>query len=438
VAAAAIMTGALGIAIAGARAPASATTVGLDRSPVVVLGASLLPRISAAASDEDWRRSLDPIRGSDLAHLRGAARDRDVIVVVLESTAAYALPPYGAGEDPMPNLTRIARQALVAENAYAVYPESIRAMLALFAARHPALGTPAEHYGRAPLPSLARSLGARGYRTALFHSGRFDYLGMREVVGALGVDVAEDAGDIGGERQSSFGVEERATVARILRWVAERAPDERLCLAYLPIAGHHPYDSPEPGPFTGDREIDAWRNALHYLDRAIAELVRGLAALGRERALLVFAGDHGEAFGQHPRNVGHSFYLYEENVRVPLIVVAPGLFDRQVRTSTIASHVDVAPTILDLLGVESPAGWEGSSLLDGAPRAALFLTDYAMPWVGLRDGRWKVLLDLDSGRCEVFDLVADPGERRDLSLLLPDRLAEWRQRRERWAASPRP
>ena len=86
--------------------------------------------------------------------------------------------------------------------------------------------------------------------------------------------------------------------------------------------------------------------------------------LGRyENSLFVFCGDHGEAFGEHAGNFGHTLYLYEENVRVPLVVFAPGLTTAQRRVPHLASVIDIAPTILDMLGLEIPSVYQGVSLL---------------------------------------------------------------------------
>src|SRR6185369_10424148 len=118
------------------------------------------------------------------------------------------LRPYGAAEDPMPNLTRLTSQAVLFENAYAVYPESIKGLFSVLCSRYPALDTAPELCARAGASAVAERLAAEGYRTALFHSGRFHYLGMDEVVQRRGFQILADAGDIGGNHESSFGVDD--------------------------------------------------------------------------------------------------------------------------------------------------------------------------------------------------------------------------------------
>ena len=158
-----------------------------------------------------------------------------------------------------------------------------------------------------------------GYRTAMFHSGRFGYLGMESIIRHRGYQTLEDAGDIGGNHNSSFGVDEPATVARMLAWIDGLPRGQRFFLTYLPIAGHHPYATPERGPFAGTAEIDQYRNALHYGDASLGALIEGLRARGLEQnTVWVIYGDHGEAFHQHEGNYGHTFFLYDENVHVPV------------------------------------------------------------------------------------------------------------------------
>ncbi|MBK9384465.1 MAG: sulfatase-like hydrolase/transferase [Planctomycetes bacterium] len=329
------------------------------------------------------------------------------------------------------------RGGLRVDAAYAAYPESIRGLVALFFGLHPAPGLEAHDYAGLRAPALADELRSLGCRTALFHAGWFDYLGMRPIVEAARFDLALDARAIGGESAASFGVPEERAIARALQWVDELPPEQRFALVYLPIAGHHPYAAPRGGPFEGRDEREAWGNALHYADREVARLWRELRARrGSRPLLLAVVGDHGQAFGEHPRNVGHSFFLYEENLRVPLCFAVAGLELPPAEISGVASHVDVLPTLLDLLGAEERAeDMDGRSLLREEDGAALFFADYGLPLIGLREGRWKWVYDLASERSELFDLARDPGETRNLAAVEPERCAAYAQRSQNlWGA----
>ena len=428
------------LAVLGPLATSQVDTAGMGRNAITALATTAMPRITAHVADDrsarGWRDSTPdaslPIE--DLTRLRGAASGRNVVLIVLESAGAQYVKSYG--DTAMPNLSKLAESSLIFENAYSVYPESIKGVFAVLCSRYPAMDTNAENYSRITTPSIAAVLKQKGYRTALFHSGRFMYLGMEAVVENRGYELLEDAGAIGGNSESSFGVEEQATVRRALAWIDSLETGERFFLTYLPIAGHHPYNTPEPGPFPERSESDRYLNALHYADASLGALFNGLRERGLEdRTLFVIFGDHGEAFGQHEGNYGHSLFLYDENLHVPYLIAAPGLIKEQVVVARPISLIDTGPTILDLLGSAQAPGYQGVTALEGRPNAALFYTDYSLSLMGLRDGCWKFIYELESGRSKLFDICADAAESKDLSLLDADRVKAYRLRLSEWASA---
>jgi phosphoglycerol transferase MdoB-like AlkP superfamily enzyme len=422
----------------GPVAAARLDTQGRERNAWTALAVGTMAPAAATAAPRDWRASDLSVPDVDLLYLRGAAAGRNVILVSLESTASRYLGMYGAGEDVAPNLSDLARSAVVFDNAYAVYPESVKGLLSTLCSTSPPFDTTAVAYSAAPCRSIAALLSSHGYRTALFHSGRFAYLGMDAAIRNRGYDVLADAGDIGGAHDSSFGIDEPSTVASLLRWIDAGPAGRPFFATYLPIAGHHPYETPERGPFPDRDEFGRYRNALHYGDAALGTLRRGLQARGLDRKTLwVVLGDHGEAFGQHEGNYGHTFQLYDENVRVPYLLAAPGLLAGPVRARRVVSLVDTAPTIADVLGVPAPSDYQGRSMLDGRPRMALFFTDYSLALAGLRDGPRKIIHDLRSGRSRWFDVEHDPGETVDLSSRYPVETRRYAETLEAWSASGR-
>ena len=434
----------IGVVALGPTAITRVDTHGLDRNAWSALAIGLFPRVPAQAAVTDWRvppvayAAGAPDRGhaSDLSRLRGAAAGRNVVLVSLESTAAQYVGVYGARPDATPNLTALARAALVFDRAYAVYPESIKGLQSVLCSTYPTFDRRVETSATAPCRSIASVLSARGYHTALFHSGRFGYLGMDRVIRDRGFDLLADAGEIGGNRESSFGVDDAATAAHLLGWIDSLPRGEPFFVTYLPIAGHHPYDAPEPGPFPDPDDLGRYRNALHYGDAVLGSLVRGLDVRGHGRdTLWLVIGDHGEAFGQHDGNFGHTFQLFEENVHVPFIVAVPGLTASETRLSDLVSLIDTAPTLLDLLGIDAPQTYQGQSALDAGPRMALFFADYSLGLLGLRDGSSKYIYEIESARSRLFDLERDPGELHDIAEHYPDRTAWYRERLLAWIAA---
>ncbi len=421
------------IVLLGPLAARRVDTRGMDRNVITALIGVSSPRINGLESD--WRASRFPSPpAEDLSRLRGAARGFNVVMVGLESTAAQYLSLYGGEYDVMPNLTALARRALVFDNAYAVYPESIKGLFSVLCSEYPAFDSQPEQYEKVGCRSIAAILANAGYRTALFHSGRFGYLGMESIIRHRGYQTLEDAGDIGGNHNSSFGVDEPATVARMLAWIDALPRSQRFFLTYLPIAGHHPYATPEPGPFDGSIEINQYRNALHYGDVSLGAFVEGLRARGLEQnTLWIIYGDHGEAFHQHEGNYGHTFFLYEENVHVPFLIA--GLTQGQQRVRKPVSLVDTAPTILDLAGIPPPPDYQGRTMLDNVPRMSLFLADYSLGLLGLRDGPWKFVYETASARSKLFDLTKDPREVSDVSAAQAARASWYAQVLRNWSGA---
>ena len=125
---------------------------------------------------------------------------------------------------------------------------------------------------------LQKALRETGYRTAIFHSGRFGYLGMAPMIEGRGFDVREDAGAIGGHVRSSFGVDEPSTVRRMLEWVDSLESRERFFLMYLPVAGHHPYATPDyPGPVRGSGRFRSVSQLAALRRRCAARVHRRIA-----------------------------------------------------------------------------------------------------------------------------------------------------------------
>jgi phosphoglycerol transferase MdoB-like AlkP superfamily enzyme len=378
----------------------------------------------------------------DITHFAGAARGRNVVWVILESTAAEYLGAYGGVPDPTPHLTNLADNAVVFDTAYAAYPESIKGLFSMLCSTAPAAETTAADYvvDRVPCPSIATLLAGAGYRTAFFHSGRFRYLGMQGILDGRGFHELHDAESVGGKYASSFGTDDASTVARLLTFVDGLPKEQKFFAIYSPISGHHPYKSPGvgPRPFPEKTERDRYLNDLFAGDAAFGDLIDGLRRRGRfESTLFVVVGDHGEAFHQHEGNFAHTLFLYEENVRVPMILAMPGITVGRVRAPQIASLLDLGPTTLALLGLELPKATQGRSLLVPEAGAARFYTDHGPLKLGLRHGRFKLIHETEHDRSRLFDLVADPQERNDVAPAEVERVALYRRHVLDWSAQER-
>ncbi|MDF1798725.1 MAG: sulfatase-like hydrolase/transferase [Planctomycetota bacterium] len=210
-------------------------------------------------------------------------------------------------------------------------------------------------------------------------------------------------------------------------------------------------------PADGTVEVDLWLNdyprkearyaryaeEIAMVDVAIGELIADLKTAGRwDDSLVVFTSDHGEGLAQHGI-IGHVGGLFEEQLHVPLLVKLPaGEAWQPVRSQLeqmskrVVRHVDLVPTLLELLGLPPLAGQEGRSLLDpdladGTSLEVLGQThapEARFDLYSLRDERWKLIYAPDSRRFQMFDIQADPAEEQDVFAEHGDERIEWQVR----------
>jgi len=169
---------------------------------------------------------------------------------------------------------------------------------------------------------------------------------------------------------------------------------------------------------------------VHQADRHLGRLFNAL----RERnladdTLVVVTGDHGEAFGDPHEVMGHGGGLFEENLRVPLMFWNPRLFPTGERVETVGGHIDVCPTLAQILGIEPPKNWQGASLFSpDHPGRAYFLADLSGYIFGMTDSRYKYMFHFTDGHQRLYDLQQDPLEQHDLSSEHPEIASPMRAR----------
>jgi arylsulfatase A-like enzyme len=188
---------------------------------------------------------------------------------------------------------------------------------------------------------------------------------------------------------------------------------------------HQPYIAPRRFRESGDATVrDDYRAEVRHLDHYVGALLAELRARGDyDRALIVFTSDHGEELlesrGGEPAAPRHGHTLFDELLRVPLIVKLPGSRLAGTRRTDPVSLVDVAPTILGALGIAAPSGFRGVDLLqagppagDAAPRLLFAETIlYGPQQRAALHGETKLILRSESDQAEAYDLAADPLER---------------------------
>lgn len=365
-------------------------------------GEDRTPRLSRAERRALYEREA---RARAAADRYGGLPGANIVLLTSDALRADQLGAYGSRLGLSPNLDRLADSGVRFEHPYCAAPHSSFSLTSLHTGEYL---QEAVELGRAETrATIADALNEAGYVTAAFYTrGIFHTEGERLRAydeSRFGFSIA-DHGNRVAEALTDRGIEE------IDRLVSRGEPKFFLWLHYFDT--HEPYRSTE----LGDHPIDRYRGEVKHVDREIARFLRhAKRVLGRD-TIFVLTADHGEEFKEHGGHY-HGSTLYEEQVRVPLIFAAPGLTRRVVHSPV--GLVDVAPTLLRLVGVEPPASMRGADL-----RPLLYAGDGATPalpaFAAVTHKKmvvrwpWKLVADLQYGTYELYDLEADPGERTNL------------------------
>jgi arylsulfatase A-like enzyme len=426
------------------------------------------PRVlgEAAAPAQRAYAPSDAAKGEAIA--RRASRF-NVVLLVLDAARAQQFGCYGYGRATTPEIDRIASEGVVFERAFTPAVYTLGAMSSVWTSQYPDRHHSTVSYAD-PLPkdrlTLAETLGARGLATAGFvanavagpvHGFDRGFAEFHEVYRMF-----EDLGSRG------------AAFDRVLPpWLAQHRGERFFLYAHY-REPHFPYDPGPPfdtqfgadAPLTvAQRRDKTWYTDVNqgrvtatpdeiahlvrlydgnlaYVDREVGALRRALERQGLwDHTVLIVTADHGEQL--HEKGyVSHSAQVYEQSTHVPLIVRIPG-GPRGVRVGHLVDHLDLAPTVLDLLGAPATPfakQAQGTTLLpmlagagartgDGSGEGVLSLsrTVWDRPVYALRDVGYKLVYDTRTGREELYDLAADPGETKDLSAARAVRGAYYRQ-----------
>ena len=376
-----------------------------------------------------------------------------------------------------PSLARFAGEAVVFASAFSQGPYTNMSMPSLFTGRYPSQLAPIEVHGVYGVsvrgaPTLATLLAAAGYHTLGFHSNPFlsRVFGFDRGFAEFYDDLLLDGARLPAHWKLLLNRVHRlgrstpflpaAALNRVVVAGLERAREPFFLWVHY-MDPHGPYAAGGWGPLGKLRAERLWRKATRRPEeisgpehdqlwagyrRRIASLDEHLGALFAEftrrglweNSLVVVTADHGDEFGEHG-GYTHTHKLYDELIHVPLVVRAPGAASR--RVEEVVELVQVVPTVLGEAGVPLPEGLAGDSLEPrragaptGASGASLSEGELIPNYIGcLREKNWKFIGEERSGREELYELGADPDERRNVIAAHPqvaDRLREkWFERR---------
>lgn len=360
-----------------------------------------------------------------------------VVLVSIDTLRSDHLPVYGYRGVMTPTIDALRREAVLFRHAYTPTPLTLPAHVSLLTGVLPETHGVRDNVGyrldpvrrgRGEPPLLAPLLRARGYATAAAVSA---YVLQGKSGIAEGFDLYEDSIEfLAGRGLGQLQRPGSETLGRLLPWL--RQNHERPFFVWFHL--YEPHSPYQPSPVYAARGATPYDGEIALADAIVGELFAELRRLDRwDDSLVILLADHGEGLGEHGEEE-HGVLLYREAIQVPLLLKLPRGRLGGATSEAPVSLVDVAPTIGDLLGLPRAPAWQRPSLLaslgDGrvpAPQTIYAETFYPrlhFGWSDLAaaaDGRFHLVMGREP---ELYDLAADPGERRNL---LPRELAAFRR-----------
>jgi arylsulfatase A-like enzyme/Tfp pilus assembly protein PilF len=391
-----------------------------------------------------WLRALGPVALLALG-CAPKADELNVLILTLDTTRASAFGAYGYDPARTPNFDRFsAERAVRFAHAITPVPITFPSHSTIMTGTYPVFhGVHDNDYYRLDdkVTTLAEILQGRGYTTAAF-VGAYPLDSQVNLIQGFDLyddDFEEDwtAAEKRARTALSFGFLERKSDRvnlAVKRWLDEHAT-ERFFLWVHYFDPHQPYDAAPP---YDSLLADPYDAEIAFMDEGFGNL---LALLGQhgllEHTLVVIVGDHGEAKGQHGEPT-HASFVYDATINVPLWVAHPRLGTPGSAVPATVRTLDVAPTVLDLLGIEPPEemqgrslrplledpnrGWEEPSLIES------YYTRFQFGWAPLRglvaDG-WKYI---EGPKPELYEVGDDPDELTNLVERQPEKAAEMAER----------
>ncbi len=296
------------------------------------------------------------------AYKRKQLKDLNVILFTLDTLRADFVSAYEKGKAETPHMDRVAQEGALFETCIAQTPLTLPSHTSILSASYPLYHQVRDNGGFLVPDSLefvSEILQKEGFATSAFIGS---YVLHSKWGINQGFDTYSDGFDLSKYKKISLGnIQKRAdeVLGNAKKWLLANKKKKFFTWIHL-YDPHTPYDP--PSPFKEKYPNRPYRGEVEYMDHYLGLFFDFLKEEGiYDKSLIIMAADHGESLGQHGENT-HGFFIYEPTVRVPLIIRAPFKFPAR-RIKNIVELIDLAPTILDALGIPIPPSYQGQSLL---------------------------------------------------------------------------
>lgn len=283
-----------------------------------------------------------------------------------------------------------------------------------------------------PFISLAYLLSKHGYESIYHHNGLLEFENQTEFFSKYGYKELVGRDDILKRYPkaplTSWGVHDEYLMRYSADVLEKKIKEARqpIFLTMFTISNHHPWTLPTDMRKTSlnnikDLRYEKFLYTMNYSDYCLGEFIKILREKKLTEDIVFFIlGDHGYPMGEHHNNHVEQRYLYEENVKVPLLILSDGRIKDPQHLDEPGSQIDLIPTIMDLCKMKGLNHARGTTLLRKAERQVFFHNPYAYRFYGTRKGPYKLIYTKSSKELELYDLVLDPDERYDISGKFPE------------------
>ncbi len=387
----------------------------------------------------------------------------NIILIISDALRPDHLGCYGYSRNTSPNIDRIAREGIIFNRAYAQGNWTLASTSTLFTSLHPTSHNALSRKRILPkeAKTLIENLKVAGYKTAGFSNSPFFmenfglrqgfdyfYTGQSNFIWKLHFFV------IGKISNRLLMLKDKNLTMQTISWIKSNSSQKFFIYLHY-MATHAPYRIPkayekiyvkedipdriylpsrhsvEINPAQKENLLDRYDGTIRFVDDEIGKLLDLLQSLDlKENTLLIIAADHGEAFGEHG-NWGHGRTLYQETIKIPLIIWYPEIPCNQMVSNELVGLVDIKPTILNIVGIKQSEIYQGKDLISRITKENSLYQQKGSREEIFSEGRpkvrciitstnWKLISNETEGKIELYNLEQDPQEKHNVFNLYPE------------------
>ncbi len=379
-------------------------------------------------------------RNSENTITPGKFREANIVLITIDTLRADHLPAYGYTKLSTPAMDRLAAESVLFEDAIAHVPMTLPSHASILTGLLPVEHAVHDNAGfilNEKIKTLPEILKENGYNTAAFISAFVldSQFGLDQ-----GFDLYSDDFSLAEARVSSTDLHRRAaeTQREVDAWL-QKNKDKKFFLWVHYYDPHDPYEPPEP--YQTQYSNSLYDGEIAYIDEILGKFLTVLDSAGlKEKTILALTGDHGEGLGEHNEQT-HALFIYNSTQHVPLMFRIPGIPAR--RVGQIVGHSDLAPTLLDLVGIKTRQRMQGKSLLpdlngkSNSKRQAYsesLLAELHYGWSPLRSITTSQYKFIEAPTVELYDRQIDRGETQNVAREKPEIVSSLRKELDAFAS----